>query len=208
MALAARRLRTAPVLTALAMLWALAGAGCHFALYPIDPNDPLAGQRLFAIEPVSYSNLMVGDKPEPMYLGEKKPEQQQSWQTDKAEAARQLTQHLLAGATAHGVQIVPQPPADPANPAATAAAAPFIVRTDIQFIEPGNFNGFVNFATEVRMLVTIINPQGQPFGQTIMTSRIPASIYNPSSGGRLREAGEHLGDRLAQYVVARSGVPW
>lgn len=188
--------RAARVISALLAVVAIAaaGSGCHFAVQA-DPNDPLFHQRVFAIEPVTFANFMIGDKPEPMYLQEKKPEQQQSFQTDKAESAQLFMNHLSALVGSAGISVGPP-----------GVNTPFTLRVNIEFFEPGNFNGFVNFASELRMTMYVVNAQGQPLGQTPLVAQVPATLANPSSGGRMRAAAESLGDAAGHYILRRTGL--
>lgn len=194
---------TRPVVSVMALcaavaLLALASVGCHFPVQSAS-TDPLYGMRSFALEQVQFNNLLVGNKPEPVYLGDKKPEQQQSWQTDKAELARLLAQRLAQVTAPAGIAFVaPQPGAPP----------PAVLRINIDFVEPGNFNGFFNFDTEIRATVSVFGPNGEPFGQSQFASRVRASLNNPSSGGRMREGGEQLGDALGRYLLRRTGFGW
>ena len=172
------------------------GTGCHYAVVS-DPNDPLHGVRNFAVEPVGFNGLTVGDKPEPNYLAEKKPEQQQSWQIDKAEMARLMVDQLAQRVGAVGITLAPPPPGAP---------PPFVLRINVVQIEPGNFNGFFNIATKATMVVDILAPQGQSVGQSPITAQVPATLSNPSSGERLRAAGQQLGDRLGHLLLRRTGL--
>jgi hypothetical protein len=174
---------------------AAAHSGCHFPVQQADPNDPLFHQRVFALEPLTFTNFMVGDKPEAMYLAGKKPDQQQSFETDKAEAARLFGAHLAATAGSAGISVGPP-----------GVNTPFFLRVNVEFFEPGNFNGFVNFASELRMTMYVVNAQGQPLGQTPLVAQVPATLANPSSGGRFRAAAESLGDAAAHYILRRTGL--
>ena len=121
MAVTPRRLRSVGLATAAACALVAVAVGCHFGTYS-DPNDPLHGQRSFAIEPIQFNMLMVGDKPEPVYLGGKKPEQQQSWQTDKSELARLLGERLARVTGPVGIMF--GPPMAPPPPAAAPPLPP------------------------------------------------------------------------------------
>ncbi len=196
------RLRQAATVAAFAVVLgalALTTAGCHFAVQA-DPNDPLYGARSFALEPLTYANLFVGDKPEAVYLSGKSPDQQRSFETDKAETAQKFGEQLIHVAAAQGMSISVLSGAPPAAP------PPFILRINFDFVEPGNFNGFVNIATQLRATLVVLNAQGQLLGQFPMNVVIPATLFNPSSGGRMREAGEQLGERAAHYLLRRAGL--
>ena len=74
----------------------------------------------------------------------------------------------------------------------------------ITFFEPGNYNGFVNTATTVQISLQVLSAQGQIIDEVIFRSDVPATIYNPSSGGRMHTAGKDLGIQLANYLIWRS----
>lgn len=196
--LLSRRVFSALTLGATVASLALAGGGCHFQV-PNRASDPLYGMRGFALEQVQFYNLLVGGKPEPVYLGDKKPEQQQSWQTDKSELARLLGQQLVQVTAPAGISFAPPPP---------GALPQAILRINVDFIEPGHFNGFFNIDTEIRATVSVFGPNGEPFGQNQFAARVPSSLSNPSSGGRLREGGTQLGDALGRYLLRRTGLGW
>ena len=82
---------------------------------------------------------------------------------------------------------------------------PFVLIPNITFVEPGNFNGFVNIATTVKMTLRIFNYQQILADEVIFTAVVPADMFNPSSGGRMHTAGKNLGAQAAQYVLARAG---
>lgn len=97
------------------------------------------------------------------------------------------------------------PPGAGAPPPPPVAAGPFILRVNVDFVEPGNFNGFFNIDTTVRATISVFGPQGEPLGQNALATVVRSSLGNPSSGGRMREAGEHLGEQLGHYLLRRTG---
>src|SRR5215472_13290260 len=77
-------MRTATFLLALAIPLALiAGCGPRWTVVRQATPDPFAGRPEFAVEPLRFDNLVVGDKSEPEYLAGKDNDQRASWQTDK-----------------------------------------------------------------------------------------------------------------------------
>lgn len=171
-------------------------AGCHFTMVPQQPvNDPLRGVRTFLIEPFSYPALLVGSTPEPSYLARKDDKQRQSWQTDKDAAAQIFMQTALSIGASAGLQVQPPPPPGPGF---------FVLRPVVSFIEPGTFNGFFNKDTLVRVTLQILNDQMQPVDQVEFASQIRATLGNPSSGGRLRAAGQELAQQVMSMVTRRS----
>lgn len=183
------------VLVALS-LGSLAGVGCgpHWVVVRQAAPNPLRGQSQFVIEAVTYPNLLVGDKPEAVWLADKKEDARQSFEGDKAETAKNLIEQLIARAGSRGIQVIPW----------SGTPGAFNLRPAITFFEPGNYNGFVNTATTVQVSVQILSAQGQIIDEVIFRSDIPASIYNPTSGGRMHIAGKDLGGQIANYLILRS----
>lgn len=183
------------VLGALSM-GALAGVGCgpHWVVVHQAAPNPLRGQRQFVIEAVTYPNLLVGDKPEAVWLADKKEDSRQSFESDKAETAKNLIEQLIARAGSRGLQVIPW----------NGAPGAFNLRPAITFFEPGNYNGFINTATTVQLSLRVLSDQGQIIDEVVFRADVPASIYNPSSGGRMHTAGKDLGVQLADYLIARS----
>lgn len=172
-------------------------SACTYVVAPAVPGppDPLRGARNFILEPLSYGALSIGGTPEPAYLARKDDAQRSSWATDKAEAARLFLDAALGIGQSAGLFIQPPPPPGPGF---------FLLRGLVSFIEPGTFNGFFNKATVVRMSLLIFNDQGQQIDQVEFQSVIPASLANPSSGGRLRSAGQDLARQALGMIVQRS----
>lgn len=174
----------------------LAGVGCgpHWVVVHQAAPNPLQGQSQFVVESVTYPNLLVGDKPEAVWLSEKKEAARQSFEGDKVETAKNLIEQLIARAGSRGIQVSPW--------AGTPGA--FNLRPAITFFEPGNYNGLINTATTVQLSLRILSAQGQLIDEVIFRSDIPATTYNPSSGGRMHIAGKELGVQLANYLISRS----
>jgi hypothetical protein len=189
-----RQARAALLLSATFALLHFVAAGCTFQVRA-DPNDPLFQARQFAVEPLTFANLMVGDKPEQVYLQGKDQKQRDSFEQDKAEAARLFFQHFQNLLTPAGIQVGPPGP-----------GAPFTIRVNVEFFEPGSYTFFVNIPTELRMTLQVFNAQGQPVGQTPLVARVPATMSNPASGTRFRQAGEGLGDAAGHYILRRTGL--
>jgi hypothetical protein len=146
----------------------LAGVGCGppgIVVRQATPN-PLVGKVDFVVEPVAYANLMVGDKTEAAYLGDKKPEQQQSFEADKAETGKNLIEMLTAETGRKGIKVV----------LSTGTPGMYNIRPAITFFEPGNFNGFVNFPTVLKATMQVIDAQGQIIGSPVVA---PGVILYP-----------------------------
>jgi hypothetical protein len=192
---------------ALAVGAALVGCGPSWQVVVQAAPDPFVGQRRFSVLPIDYAGLMIGRKPEPVYLSEKDAKQQASFVEDKAALNDRFLETLRAVSHETGVDVVP---------ATGPADAPFQIRPSVAFIEPGFYGGVVSAPSMVQMTVKIVTPDGRVLdeialahgtspssGVAIGGIAIPA---NPSSGGRLRKDGEELGRIVAKYLQARIGV--
>jgi len=179
-------------------LSALAGVGCGppgLVIKQGTPN-PFVGKNEFVVDPVAYPNLQVGDKTEAAYLSDKKPEQQQGFEADKTETAKNLIEMLTAEAGRRGIKIVP----------ASGTPGMFNIRPAVTFFEPGNFNGFVNIATVLKATMQIVDAQGQVIDEVQFQTSVGASLTNPSSGGRMHTAGKQLGVDMARYLQFRAAA--
>jgi hypothetical protein len=158
--------------------------------------DPLVGAQLLYVEPIHFDHPRVGEKPEAEYLGDKTPEQRDSWDADKADTSKRYIAALME-ACPPGIKFPVQP-----------APGVLIVRPIITFIEPGFWGGIVAAPTQVAMRVQILTSEGVPVHDFTIRSVIPASMVNPGSGTRMRQAGEDLGRVTADYIKKRGeGVP-
>ena len=159
------------------------------------PN-PLLGARTFSLEPLHFDAMIVGEMPVAQYLAAKKPEQQQSFLTDE---------QAMNGALAAGViqragrlEIVLGPPPN---------AAVFIIRPIVVHYEPGYYGYVASRPTEGELRVQVLTPDGRLVDELAMRSTIYASLANPSSGDRMREAGDNLGWRISDYLHHRTQHP-
>jgi len=154
----------------------------------VNPAMPLA------VVPVTYDGLMVGRKSEAEYVGGKTDEQRASWEGDKNAFAGQF----IASAMQHAA------PFNIAGP--DAAGGRGLIIAHVTFVEPGNFNGFVNFDTEVRTRVTITDPGQQPLDEIELRCRVGASMYRASVSLRMSDCGAATGRYLDRYLRERAGV--
>ena len=178
-------------------LFVLAGcAGQQWTVVRSAGPNPLTNQRSFIVEPLHFEHVLVGAKTEDTYLAGKTPETIATWQGDKNEMNNLFLQSLVG--RANGLQVGPalQQP----------AAGTFILRPICTFIEVGTYNGFVNIDSRLELSVQVLDPSGAVLDEIAVRTIVPASIYNPSSGGRLRSASKQLGARVAGYLHWRTGV--
>jgi hypothetical protein len=166
------------------------------------PN-PFVGQRRFAVFPVTYNGLMVGDKRESDYLSEKDGEKWTSWQADKQAINDKYTADLIAEAANGGIQVVQ---------ATGPGAATYFIRPNITLLEPGFFTAFVNKSSELRMNVQITDPTGRILDEILIhrvvgnqnEGIISAAINGTvTSGGRLQQAAEQAGEVTGKYLRFR-----
>ncbi len=170
------------------------GCGPPWAVIRQGTPNPLTPQTQFAIDNSSFNNLQVGKKTEADYLAVKKPEQQQSWQNDKM---------AFIGSFSAGLQ----ERRGPLNVGgADQLTGRFNVKTNVDFLEPGNFNGFVNIATEMRTTVVITDPNQQPIDEIQIRCVIGADIYHPAVGMRVAQCGRITGQYAARYLKTRVGL--
>jgi hypothetical protein len=182
----------------------LVGCGPSWQVIVQAAPSPFLGQRRFAVQPIDFSGLHVGSKPEPVYLSEKDPKQQASFAEDKAALNDRFLEQLRVTAAEAGVEVVP---------ATGPGDAPFTIRPAVPFLEPGFYVGVAAASSHVEMNVRIVAPDGRILdevafahgtspnsGVAIRGFAIPK---NPSSGGRLRSDGEGLGKLVGLYLQAR-----
>ncbi len=185
---------------------ALVGCAPPWHVVLIATPDPFLGQRKFGVLPIEYAGLMIGRKPEPVYLSEKDPKQQASFQDDKAALNANFLEHLTGRARESGVEIVPATGPD---------SAPFIIKPHVDFIEPGFYAAVAAMSSEVHMRVRILGQGGQPLDEIELIHRTSpnsgvsiggiAIPKDPSSGGRLRSDGAGLGELVGRYILSRVG---
>jgi len=175
---------------------ALLAAGCRnqWRIVMEAHPDPFVNQTKFALLPIEYSNLHVGEKTEAQYLSEKAPETQESFQTDKVALNEEFARGLIDGVREEGIEI---------TLASGPGDAPFTIRPYITFIEPGFYAYFTTKPSKVEMALRITAPDGKILEEIILDHSTPATITNPSSGGRLRADGAGLGKTVARYLYGR-----
>ena len=69
--------------------------------------------------------------------------------------------------------------------------------------EPGFYTAFVNQNSEASMVVEIVDDKGAVLDEIVLSTQVGASIYNPSTGGRMHTAGKQLGKLVARYLSSR-----
>ena len=184
---------------ALAVLAATA-AGCGPSwrvLRQATPN-PILGQKAFAVEVVSYEGLRVGSKLESDWLAEKAKDKEdgqksiQSFIQDKTDGGQEFVK-ALGAELLHAALSVSAP-----------AAGVVSVRPHVTYYEPGVYAGIFAIPTEVVLEAQFLDANGQVADEVVFRQVVPATLYNPSSGGRMRTAMSELGEQVAEYLVERA----
>jgi hypothetical protein len=168
--------------------------GCGPSWQVVRQGPMFAPQTPFAVEPTAFNNTVVGKKTEAEWLANKPPEAQMSFQNDKAA----FSARLFMTAQQFGA------PLSIAGPEAMQGR--FVVHSNVEYLEPGNFNGFFNIATDMRTRVVITDPAGQPVDEVLFRCVVGADIYRPSIGQRVSDCGAITGRHIAFYLRRRSGM--
>lgn len=172
----------------------VAGCGSPWVIVRQGNPNPLTPATQFAIDNTTFSQLEVGKKTEGDYLAGKTAEQQQSFQNDKM---------AFTGGFSTGMQ-GQRGTLDIA--AADQLAGRFVVHSNVTFLEPGNFNGFYNLATQMRTHVVITDPSNAPIDEIEIRCVVGADLYHPSVGVRVTECGRLTGKYAARYLRQRVGI--
>jgi hypothetical protein len=180
-----------PLLAALVLFFSM-GCGPPWVVVVQAVPNPFVNQRQFSLEPLHMENLTIGEKSEAAWQAEKDGEQRGSWQEDKSSFATNFITHLSAEIPE--LRMLAGPPPD---------ARTFIIRPIVTFIEPGFYAYVASRSTQVRMTLQILNTAGVILDEIKIEVAIAATLTNPSSGGRLRDAGDKLGDIVAKYLRTR-----
>jgi hypothetical protein len=157
--------------------------------------DPFVGKTQFALLPINFTGLRVGEKDEVSYLAEKDEESKQKWAGDKEGINGEFAQHLMATASEAGITVTPT-----LNP----AGAEFILRPAVAWLEPGYYIGIASGASQVRMMLQILSPNGSVIDEILLEHGTAGSLTNAAVGTRLREDGEDLGRYAGKYLVFRN----
>jgi len=181
-AILALALLAAPMLTGCAPRWVV--------LQQATPNV-LFRQRMFAVQPIDFSDLHVGTKDEASYLEEKSEDQRASWARDKEVINAKFTEVLMAEATEQSLEVVR---------ATGPASAPFLIRVHAARIEPGFYAVVASGAGSVALEVTITTADGRPVDRIMLD--LPASGMSVTQ--RLESSAAAAGHQMARYLHSRS----
>lgn len=177
------------------LVLALAGCGPRWVIRTQANPNPLMGQRKFNLEGMHWENVRVGGKSEAEYLGGKDDKQRASFQEDKAA----FQERFIGGLTsrAQGIGLVPAPPGEPGL---------YTLRASVTFFEPGYYAYVAAHDSEVDITIQIVAQDGKLIDEFTIHSRVAATMTSPASGGRMRTAGEDLGNVTGKYLLKRTGL--
>jgi hypothetical protein len=179
------------VATALSTVLAGCGGGPQWIVHSQATPDPFLNQKSFAVLPIDYTGYMVGGKTEADYLSEKKPDQQDSYQADKAAINDVFTGVLQAKSSAAGIQIVP---------GTGPQSAPFQIRPTITWLEPGYYAGVSAAPAELKMVLRVTSPDGKVLDEVELDQKGKGL----ATGLRLRTAAQKLGEAAGAYITSRA----
>lgn len=179
---------------ALAAAPLLSGCGPRWIVLTQAAPNPLINQNKFAVLPVDYTGLTVGQKTEADYLSEKDEDTRSKWDGDKEGLNTEFLKVFTERAASNGINIVK---------ATGPADAPFVIRPKVEFIEPGYYALVSKRPSEVRMKVQITAADGKIIDEITLRHGTDGSITNPAVGNRLRDDGEGLGAIMADYLKTR-----
>lgn len=178
-------------------LFALGCGGAEWRVIKQASPNPFAGRAAFAVLPVDYSGLHVGEMAEADYLAAKDPETKESFEGDKDGINEKFLAALREHANEQGLVV---------EPAAGQVKAAFLIRPHVAFIEPGSPLMGMGPNSEVRMRVTIETTEGKKLDVVELVHGTPAASWaQVSAGQRVRQDADAIGEALATYLVQRTG---
>jgi hypothetical protein len=187
-----RRSMLAIVVISLAFL----STGCFNAWIVLSQAtpDPFINQGKFGLLPIDYKSLHIGQKTEADYLAGKDADQQRSFMGDKQGIDEAFAKALIESTHDDGIEIVL---------ASGPGDAPFMIQPIITFVEPGFYAYITSKPSEIEMTLRLTTPDGRVLDEIALKHSTPATMSNPSSGGRWRDDGKGLGKTVARYLRTR-----
>lgn len=192
-------LRALSVSVALLAVPAL-GTGCapSWVVVKQAAPNPFTAASEFAVEPISYEGLRVGEKTETDYLADKDEAKKEAWRSDLV-VVNQHFQASLTGAAA-GLKIAAGPPAAP---------GPFVIKPHVTWAEPGIYTAVYNKPSALDLTVQIADAQGAIVDEFKARAVVPIQTVmnvptNPSVTDRFKDCGKKLGEIAANYLKART----
>ena len=174
----------------LAWMVLLMVTGCRSAPWRVvrqaAPN-PLEGKKTFALAPISFRGLHVGETTEQDYLAEKSQETRQKWVGDKKAINATFARTLVAEAEEAGIEIDPM------------GSGSFTIHPRVAWLEPGFHVGMAKKSSKVRLTFVIIDRDGNLIDHVKLTHGSEGYTIR----GRLEDDAEALASRVADYLQGR-----
>ena len=185
-----RLFATAVLLTA----FTVSGCGPSWVIVRQANPNPLAGQTNLSVDGMHYETMTVGGKPEGIYLADKDQNQRDSFLNDKNETAKVFFTTLRA--EAKGLVL-----------SDAAPGAVFVVQPTVTFWEPGYYAYVARQNSIMNLVLRILDGQGQVIDEVNLTTQVEATLFNPSTGGRMGSAARQLAEEVARYLRFRTAAP-
>lgn len=192
------------VAAALLGLAALTGCAPRWRVVTQATPAPFVNQRYFAVLPVDYTGLRVGDRSEAAYLSDKDPDEQQSFFNDKVAIDEEFAKALIERAKEEGIEVAQ---------ASGPTSAPFLLRPYIGYLDPGYYAVVSSRPSHLMLTLRITTPDGKVLDEVQFSSRTHAP--NPGTlagsadadkltiGGRWREDARVVGALAGRYLASR-----
>ncbi|NUP10376.1 MAG: hypothetical protein HOW73_30365 [Polyangiaceae bacterium] len=179
-----------------AVFFALFAAGCAppwTVIKQAEPN-PFAGKKEFVVLPIDYEGLMVGNKTEAEYLGEKKDKTVDRFEQDKVDMNDLFTTNLQAVAKDEGIDV----------DVAAGEVKTFVIKPHIGFMEPGFYAVVASAPSEVVLRLKIEDKDGKVLDEIEIKHQTPPSNWgNVAAGSRYRQDAEWIGRVAGRYLTTR-----
>jgi len=174
-----------------ALFLTVVGCGVPWTVVRQAAPSPLVGKTSFALNPIDFTGLRVGEKDEAGYLAEKDDDSKANWVGDKKGMNDEFAKACAAEASGMGIQVMP------------GGKAEFVIQPKVSWIEPGFYAYVAAKASNVQMTVVIQDASGNVVDEITMEHATGASMTNPAVGNRLRDDAEALGAYMARYLQSR-----
>jgi hypothetical protein len=183
------------------LLFALATLGCSAPrkVWTVSQHaqpNPLSGETEFAMAPLDFDDLLVGEEPEHEYVARKGDDFKEAWLSDKRAMKVLFADQLAAHAAEGGIEM-----------SSTPDDAAFVVQASVTFIGRGYWAGMFRQRAVMMAVVNIMRPNGDLVDQIVVkeTTGVHEGYAAFTAGARLRRLAEKLGAHTAIYLRGRAG---
>ncbi|MFO0549945.1 MAG: hypothetical protein U0271_16240 [Polyangiaceae bacterium] len=168
----------------------LMGCGPKWKIVSQAEPNPLVGQTDFVVQPIDYTDLLVGKKTEQEYLSGKKDKSVESFEGDKAGMNDKFADSVQAAGKRGGLNVSE----------GTGDANGFVLRPHITFLEPG-YNAVISKApSKVVLVLRIENKDGKLVDEVEFKEQTSAGL---ATGTRYRDCAQMLGKQVIEYIKKR-----